>query len=252
MIRTLFRYLAIFVILTILLPVGVGVGMGYARGWPESWDVADWSTSKLLPEASAEKPATVVILASRTGKWKGIFAEHMSIVLKPENASRWTRYDVVGWGNPVRKDAFVADAFWYGNTPRILYRVEGAEAARLIPAIEASIASYPFSKRGSYTVWPGPNSNTFVSWVVRHTDGLDVELSSVAVGKDWLSNGVGLAPAPSKTGYTLSYAGYVGGTIAWEEGVELHLLGATIGIDFNDLGIKLPALGKLALLNGPG
>ncbi len=214
--------------------------------------VASWASSGVLPKAQNVKPATVIILATRTGRWKSIFAEHMSIVVKLENADHWTRYDVVGWGNPIRKDAYVADALWYGNTPRVIYRAEGAHAAKLIPAIEASIANYPFQKKGSYTVWPGPNSNTFVSWVVRHTNGLDVELSSVAVGKDWLGSGFGFAPAPSKSGYTATLGGYIGGTLAWDEGLELHVLGSTIGIDPDDLAIKLPALGKLSLIPAPG
>ena len=68
----------------------------------------------------------------------------------------------------------------------------------------------------------------------------------MAVGKDWLGDGFVTAPAPSKTGYTASVSGLIGGTLAWEEGVELHLLGSTIGLDVNDLAIKLPALGKLS------
>ena len=252
MIKTASKYLALFVGFTILLPISVGAALGYAHGWPENWKVASWASSGVLPKAQNVKPATVIILATRTGRWKSIFAEHMSIVVKPENADRWTRYDVVGWGNPIRKDAYVADALWYGNTPRVIYRAEGADAAKLIPAIEASIANYPYQKKGSYTVWPGPNSNTFVSWVVRQTNGLDVELSSVAVGKDWLGSGFGFAPAPSKSGYTLTLGGYIGGTLAWDEGLELHVLGSTIGIDPDDLAIKLPALGKLSLIPAPG
>jgi hypothetical protein len=169
--------------------------------------------------------------------------------LKPEGATHWTRYDVVGWGMPVRKDAYVADALWYGNAPRVIYRLQGKKAASLIPDIEQQIAAYPFSRKGSYTVWPGPNSNTFVSWVVRHTPGLDAELPPVAVGKDWLGPGFQTAAAPSKSGYSFAWGGFIGGTLALEEGVELHLLGETIGLDPNDLAIKLPALGKLSLLN---
>jgi hypothetical protein len=241
------RFLKWFTVLTILAPITLGAAMGYAKGWPPNWKEASWKSSGLLPQAASVKSATVIILASRTGRWKGIFAEHMSIVLKPEGAAQWTRYDVVGWGNPVRKDAFEPDALWYGNTPRIIYKLDGAKAASMIPAIQNSIAAYPYQRKGTYHVWPGPNSNTFVSWVVRHTDGLDTELPPVAVGKDWLG-WAGYAPAPSKTGYSFSIAGVLGGTLAWREGVELHLLGSTIGIDPDDLAIKLPALGKLALL----
>jgi Protein of unknown function (DUF3750) len=249
MIKTAFKFLAWFLALTVILPISVATAMGYAKGWPQNWRTASWASSGLFPEAAAVKPATVIIISSRTGRWKSIFAEHMSIILKPEGASRWTRYDVVGWGNPVRKDAYAADALWYGNAPRVIYRLEGEPAATLIPQVEKQIAAYPFSNRGSYTVWPGPNSNTFVSWVVRHTNGFDAELPPVAVGKDWLGPGLHASAAPSKTGYSFAWGGFIGGTLALEEGLELHLLGETIGLDPNDLAIKLPALGKLSLLS---
>lgn len=244
-----FRILGWFVVLTMILPSALGAAIGYAKGWPASWRTADWSSSGVLPKADQQQPATVIILASRTGQWKSIFAEHMSIVFKLENAKAWTRYDVVGWGNPVRRDAYVADAFWYGNTPRVIYRFEGSEAAALIPEIEKSIRAYPNSAAGSYVIWPGPNSNTFVSWVVRHTKGFDAQLSSVAVGKDYLGPGLQMARAPSDTGFTISLGGYAGITLALEEGAELHVIGSTIGIDPNDLAIKLPALGKLSLFD---
>lgn len=235
-----------FVLLVIILPITVGAIRSYAAGWPTNWRTADWSSSGVLPAASAAPGASVMILAARTGRWKGIFAEHMSIVLKPAGAGEWSRYDVVGWGEPVRKNNFAADALWYGNVPRIIFKTEGAEAEKLIPGIEQAIAHYPYSHPGDYWVWPGPNSNTFVSTIVREVPGFDTELPPVAIGKDWLG-WAGVAPAPSKTGWTASLAGLIGVTLATEEGLELHILGSTAGIDFNDLAIKLPALGKLSL-----
>lgn len=232
--------------LTVVIPIALSASTRYAQGWPSSWRNADWSSSGILPDAATVLPATVMVLSARTGNWKSIFAEHMSIIVKPAGAAEWTRYDVVGWGNPVRKDNYPSDAKWYGNTPRIIYRLEGAAAANAIPEIESAIAAYPYSQRGSYAVWPGPNSNTFVSWVARHAEGLDLELPPVAVGKDWLGHGLAVAKAPSDTGYSVSICGLVGATLAWEEGAELHLLGSTIGLDWNDLAIKLPGLGKVS------
>jgi hypothetical protein len=242
MLRILRNFLAIFVI----LPILIGTTLGYARGWPTSWRSASWASSGVLEQASSSETAKVLILSTRTGRWKSIFAEHMSIVLKPQGAQSWTRYDVVGWGNPVRKDAYPADAYWYGNEPQVIYRLEGDQAQALIPKIEASIAAYPHQQRGSYKIFPGPNSNTFVAWVVRNTEGFTAELSPVAVGKDWLGTSTFIAPAPSKTGYTVSLYGVLGLTLAKEEGFEFHLLGSTIGLDPNDLAIKLPSLGKLS------
>jgi Protein of unknown function (DUF3750) len=247
--RTIIKFLTRFLLILVVIPIAIGTVLNLAHGWPANWRQADWSSSHVLPLATASTEAEVIILASRTGRWKGIFSEHMSLVLKPAGATQWTRYDVVGWDQPVRKDAYVADAFWYGNTPRVIYDVKGDNAAALIPAIETSISKYPYSARGSYTIVPGPNSNTFVSWVVRHTEGFDAELSSVAVGKDYLGPGFQTARAPSDSGYTVSVDGYLALTIAREEGIELGLIGSTIGIDFNDLAVKLPALGKLSLID---
>lgn len=247
MFKIFFRTLIWFVCLTVIVPVAIGAALGFNKGWPENWRKADWGSSGLLPQASDHEKAQVMLLATRTGQWKSIFAEHLSIVLKPAGTAHYTRYDVVGWGTPVRRDAYAADAYWYGNTPRVIYKLDGDEAAALIPRIETAIAQYPWQQRGSYVVWPGPNSNTFVSWVVRHTKGFATELPPVAVGKDWLGPGIATGPAPSKTGYSFSIAGFLGGTLAVEEGLEIHLLGSTIGIDPNDLAIKLPALGKLSL-----
>jgi Protein of unknown function (DUF3750) len=246
--RQFLKFFGWFSFLLILLPCAVGAGIGYANGWPSSWRSANWGSSGVLPEARSVRPATVILLSTRTGQWKGIFADHMSIVLKPEGAGHWTRYDVVGWGNPVRRDAYAADAYWYGNTPRVVYRLTGHAAAALIPKIEKTIARYPSAAAGTYTVWPGPNSNSFVSFVVRHTDGFAAELPPVAVGKDWLG-WIGAAPAPSKTGYSVSVAGVFGFTLALREGAEFHLLGSTIGLDPEDLAIKLPALGKLSVFD---
>jgi Protein of unknown function (DUF3750) len=241
-----------FVLFAVVIPVLLGAAISYARGWPESWRNARWESSGLLPQASDVPEARVMVIAARTGRWKSIFAEHTAIVLKPEGAPDWTRYDVVGWGNPVRRNAYAADAHWYGNRPYIVGEVSGAKAAALIPRIETAIAAYPHQRRGSYTVWPGPNSNTFVAWVVRNTEGFGIEMPPAAVGKDYLGMGLGAAPAASGTGIVVSIAGVLGLTLALKEGLELNLLGSSIGIDPDDLAIKLPALGKLSLLDLAG
>ncbi len=245
--RPILFYLSLFLLVAVVIPVAAGTVLSLSRGWAQSWRTADWGSSGLLAAAGDVPEAKVMILAARTGRWKSIFAEHMSIVLKPAGASRWTRYDVVGWGSPVRRNAYAPDAFWYGNRPYVVAELSGTEAVTLIPRIEAAIAEYPYSAQGTYIVWPGPNSNSFVAWVVRRTEGLSVELPPAAVGKDYLGQGLGFARAPSGTGYTLSAAGLLGLTLAVEEGFEINLLGTTIGIDPMDLAIKLPSLGTLSL-----
>lgn len=246
MLRRILGWLGVYVVLAIVLPIAMGTALSLARGWPDNWRSANWTSSGLLAEARNVSEAKVLILASRTGRWKSIFAEHLSIVLKPRGAAQWTRYDVVGWGSPVRRDAYAADAYWYGNRPYVVKSISGPEAEKLIPAIEMSIDNYPGARRGSYVVWPGPNSNSFVAWVVRNTDGFNVSLPPAAVGKDYLGGGFHVARSGSGTGFVASFSGIAGVTLGWREGFELNLLGSSIGIDPDDLAISLPALGKLS------
>ena len=92
--------LAIFAIF--LLPLVARAAFYAAGNAPRSWRDADWSSSGLLPSAADYQPARVVVFTGKAGAWKGIFAVHSWIVLKAAGASEWTRYDVVGWGHPVR------------------------------------------------------------------------------------------------------------------------------------------------------
>ena len=103
------------------------------------------------------------------------------------------------------------------------------------------------SAPGSYSIWPGPNSNSFVAWVVRAVPGFDAELPAVAIGKDWLGHGIGFARAASGTGFVVSLDGVFGFTLALKEGLEINIAGTGIGLDPADLAIKLPALGTLSL-----
>src|SRR4029079_11757758 len=79
----------------------------YARkGRPASFRDADWSSVGMLPAANADREARFLVFTGRTGRWKGIFAVHSWVVFKTEHASSWSRYDVVGWGQPVRNNGW--------------------------------------------------------------------------------------------------------------------------------------------------
>src|SRR4029077_7682107 len=101
------------------------------------------------------------------------------------NARSWTRYDVVGWGNPVRTNGWGPDGRWYGNHPNALAAIRGPESAALIPRIEQTVKNYAFSNSGDYRIWPGPNSNTFVATVLRAVPELGVTMPPNAIGRDY-------------------------------------------------------------------
>jgi hypothetical protein len=212
-----------------------------------NWRGADWSSAKLLPPPEAAPQPIVAIYAARVGRWRGIFAHHTWIVVKEEGAGRYTRFDKVGWGSPVRTDGWAADGRWFGNPPQPIVYLEGEAAGRLIPQIRQAVATYPYARAGDYSAWPGPNSNTFVAHVMRSVPDLSAAMPPTALGKDWqpLHDIVGLSP--SRTGFQISLGGYAGLTIGWIEGIEIDLLGLVAGLDLRRPAIKLPGWGRIGM-----
>ena len=247
MIRRLFNFMASFIVVLIVMPIAAGTALTYSKGWPGNWRSADWSSSGLLPAATSNDEAVVYVMAARSGRWKGIFAVHHWLVLKAQGAASYERYEVVGWGTPVRRDNYPADGRWYSSDPEIVHEVRGSAAQTLIPKVRRAVADYPWREYGDYIVWPGPNSNSFVAHIARAVPELGAELDPTGIGKDWLGPGWQTGPMPSGTGWQVSLHGLFGAGASWREGLELHFLGATIGIDFDRPAIKLPALGRIGL-----
>ncbi|MGE0676647.1 DUF3750 domain-containing protein [Pseudolabrys sp.] len=237
------------ILIVFLLPLVARAALYVAGDTPRSWRDADWSSTKTLPPASEEPGARLVVFTGTTGAWKGIFAVHSWIVFKPAGAKDWTRYDVVGWGRPVRMNNWAADGRWYGNMPVAIADLHGADAERVIPKVEQAIAAYPFNDYGDYRIWPGPNSNSFVAAVLRAVPELQVSLPSNAMGRDFRP-GFYAGPTDSRTGVELNLWGLAGIKLAWVEGIEVNLLGLVAGIDLRHPGIKLPGYGRIGF--GPG
>jgi len=232
-------FLALFV-----LPIAARAALFAFDNGPRSWRDADWSSSGSLPPATDYQPARVLILSGRTGGWKGVFSVHSWIVLKRENARSWTRYDVVGWGNPVRINGWAPDGKWFGDRPRVVADIEGAAAQALIPKVEATIAEYQFRDAGDYRIWPGPNSNTFVATVLRAAPEIGASLPPNAVGRDFRA-GLYAGPTDSRTGFELNLFGLLGVKIGWVEGIEINFLGLVAGIDVRHPALKIPGFGRV-------
>jgi hypothetical protein len=211
---------------------------------------ADRSSAGIAPLAEKTPEAVVQVYFARALNWRGIFGVHTWIATKPENATEYTIHQVIGWrtyrGLPaVFSAAGIPDGRWFGNEPTLIADLRGEAAASAIPKIFAAITAYPYPDE--YTLWPGPNSNTFVAYIGRHVPELRMDLPATAIGKDYPSNGSIVDYAPSGTGYQLSMLGILGVTMAREEGFELNLLGLNFGIDFFKPALKLPFIGRLGI-----
>ena len=219
----------------------------YAAGdSARSWRDADWSSTGLLPQAADYKRARLIVFTGTTGAWKGIFSVHSWIVFKPAGATNWTRYDVVGWGRPVRANGWPADGRWYGNRPVAIADVSGDEATRLIPKVERAVQNYSYNQYGDYRIWPGPNSNSFTAAVLRAVPELKVALPANAIGRDYRA-GFYAGRTDSGTGVELNAYGLAALKVGWVEGFEVNLLGLVAGLDLRHPAVKLPGFGRIGV-----
>lgn len=238
--------LMLSILLVFFAPLLVRAAFYIASDAPRSWRDADWSSTGMLPPASAVRAARVVVFTGTAGAWKGVFAVHSWIAFKRENASRWTRYDVVGWGNPVRTNNWPVDGRWYGSVPQILADISGPEAEQLIPRIEATVNAYRYAQAGDYSIWPGPNSNSFIAAILRAVPQLQVALPPNAIGRDYRP-GLYVGLTDSRTGFELNANGIVSLKLGWVEGIEINLLGLVAGLDMRHPAVKLPGFGRVGL-----
>lgn len=216
-----------------------------ATGVETSWHEANRDSAGKAPGPDAHPEAVVQVYAARAFRWRGVFAVHSWVAVKEAGAQRYRVYEVTSWrGGRVATGFGIPDRNWFGNAPKLLLDVRGDEASALIPRIADAVERYPHD--GDYAVWPGPNSNTFVAWLLRDVSGLNAALPPTAVGKDYLS-GAWLAPMPSRTGYQVSINGVVGIGIARVEGLEVNVLGLVVGVDPLGLAVKLPGVGHIGL-----
>jgi hypothetical protein len=239
-------------VLMFLTPIGVSAMLYRAEGSGAGWRNADRSSAGLLPAAEAHPAAVVRVFAAQTVRWRGVFAVHCWIVVKPEGAAEYTRYDYTAWGEPIRMNGFEPDGRWFGRVPEIVFAADGPAATALIPRMEAAILGYAWRNRGDYRPWPGPNSNTFVAAVLDAAPEMRVALPPTAIGKDYPYDGRWLRLTSSGTGVRLTLGGYAGVTLGWVEGIEVNILGAVAGLDLRRPALKLPGLGRIGMAGPDG
>jgi hypothetical protein len=213
------------------------------------WRTASHRSAGLAPDPATYHDAVVQVFAAHAFSWRGAFGVHTWLAAKPAGVERYTRYEVIGWyGGSGRSvvsvsNARAPDAEWYGATPMLIDDIRGAAAEAVIAKLPEAIAAYPYPQ--SYSVWPGPNSNTFIGYLGRAIPELELTMPPNALGKDYLPAGQMIARTPSGTGYQFSLYGLLGASVARDEGIEVNLLGLVVGLDLRRPALKLPGIGRL-------
>jgi len=143
---------------------------------------------------------------------------------------------VVRWHGTIRHvDSFGYAGDWAFDDVA-LAQWSGAEAERLLRVLRTP-DEYPY--RDVYRIWPGPNSNTYVDHCLRRA-GLRADLHPMAVGKDYRGPwGFGVGATTTRSGLQLETP-LVGAKVGVLDGVELHVLTTTFGVDLVPPAIKTP------------
>ena len=187
--------------LPLALVIGV-IAFGIARHSMADWRTASRESVGIAPDPEQHTEAIVQVYAARAYSWRGIFGVHSWIAVKPTDAVEFAVYEVMGWrvryGQPaVRISNRPADGRWFDAVPDIIADVRGAGVDDVIRRIDVAAKAYPYMNE--YTVWPGPNSNTFIAHVARAVPELKLDLPPTPIGKDYLPGGGIVAPTPSGT-----------------------------------------------------
>lgn len=154
----------------------------------KDWRTASREPAGIAPDPAVTKEAVVQAYAAPTWGWRGWFAVHTWISVKPANDHAYTVYELIGWrqhrGLPiVRIEKDIPDRFWFGERPRLLTEIRGPKAEQLIPSIDRAARSYPWPD--TYKAFPGPNSNTFIAWIAKKVPDLGLDLPFTAIGSGY-------------------------------------------------------------------
>ena len=202
------------------------------------------NASQLAPDPAQVREAVVQVYGARTMGAKGIFGVHTWVAVKPTDATEWTIYEVIGWRLRWNDTAMVIrhrqPDMWFGSKAELYADRRGPGVDDLIKRIDDAAKAYPYA--GEYTLWPGPNSNTFTAWIGRAVPELGIDLPATAIGKDFTGTRI-FSRAPSGRGVQMSLGGLFGFAASGVEGIELNLLSLNFGISGS--GIKLPLVGRI-------
>ncbi len=190
----------------------------------------------ILPRSLTPPPndeTTVALLTGTLGPPLNDIARHPWFAIRRKGEIAWKVYEVGGGGSerdPFRKHTSYKDP--------IVHQIwRGAAAERGAACIEREAPKVKAQIERDYMFYPGPNSNTFGDVVLRRC-ALRASLPSTAIGKDW-RGWIGAGRTSEGTGLQLETP-IIGLKIGLKEGIELHFMGLSIGIDLWPPALILP------------
>jgi Protein of unknown function (DUF3750) len=207
-------------------------------------------TSPQAATAPSALPSTCVVqlrYATLPHFLRAIAVHHWFAVFDPATR-QWQRWEV--WQakdaggksmGHVHCDLRHPDCGVGGGAYRLAVEWNG-HAARAICSVLNNARDYPYRDR--YRAWPGPNSNTFVAWVLREA-GLHYSFDPRAIGKDYMGL-LGMRRSARPPGAQVETP-LLGVKCSLHDSVEVHWLCLTWGLRWLPLAIDTP-FGRVSLL----
>ena len=166
--------------------------VAFSSLWITSWALEPEPFGEAVaPDPKSHDDAIIQVYGANVWGFRGKFAVHTWIATKARDAEDYTIYQVIGWrlrragtavsisqGNPAKP--------WYGSPPILLHELRGNNAAALVDRIHEAALAYPYARE--YTMWPGPNSNSFIAWVGLEVPELNLQLPAKAIGQGWMKS----------------------------------------------------------------
>jgi hypothetical protein len=191
--------------------------------------------------------AVVQLARARLPQPLTLLAVHYWFNAYDPTSLRWERWELwqtarvgaTAWGH-VHRDLMAPMSNVGGGEAVIEAQWTGAEAERLI-----AVLHHPelYDDRDTYRAWPGPNSNTYVAWVLRESN-VPFDLSPLAIGKDW-RGWIGAGVTTTRSGLHLE-SPILGLKVGVLDGIEVHVFALTFGFAFLKPALKTP-LGAVSL-----
>ncbi len=180
----------IFKLLWLLPALALVGGVLFSCSSSKDWRTASRESAGVAPDPAVTEEAVLHVYGARAWGWRGWVAIHTWISVKRTGEAHYTVYDVVGWrgkrGAPVLRIAKdVPDRYWFGQEPKVLKEHKGPGVDELIDEIDRAANDYPW--KTTYTVFPGPNSNTFVAWIGKKVPELELNLPFSAIGSGYVN-----------------------------------------------------------------
>ena len=191
----------------------------------------------IVAKRSLEMPAndetTVALLSGTLGHPMDDIARHPWFAVREKGETEWHVYEVGGGGTET--DPFKDHSPYMKPILHGLWRgAEGERAAKCVKKVGPEVKQFI---QQHYIFYPGPNSNTFGDVVLRKCK-LSASLPSTSVGKDWRGL-FGAGITSERTGLQIETP-VLGLKVGLKEGVEIHVIGLSFGIDLWPPAIILP------------